>query len=195
MKTKEKGASSAIVILIILILGIIIGAYYWKKNPSTPTTTTTTPSGYGNTQTTGNTNETVLTPLNNTNNTNGSPAVVTPSTTVTGGSNYQFPTGLTLALPATWQAYSITHTSPSFGGVTPADSTTFNVGGAKALTINTFTKEQWNRIRTQENAANQNVNSLGEGTYLGENSTYIYSYTINGRDAESSQIVKSVVKY
>jgi hypothetical protein len=198
MKKQQQGFSSIVAVIIILL---IIGGIWWAyKKSQTQTTYTNQPTyNVSTTTNTGNTssgvtNSSVLTPNSTQNSTQ--PTVISGSSDVfPGGSEYTSPFGLRLALPSTWQAYALTKNTVSFGGVAPTDSTTFTLAGGPVLTINVFTKEQWNRIKTKENAANQNVNSLGEGEYLGENTTYIYSYTIHDRESEVRQILNNIINF
>lgn len=65
-----------------------------------------------------------------------------------------------------------------YGGVQPTVSYNFFANGVYAFTVNVFSKEQWNDIRIQET---RNIKEgtgpeyLGEGRYIGENKTWIYS--------------------
>lgn len=75
--------------------------------------------------------------------------------------------------------YAVTPVAVSpYGGVSPVASYSFNYNGVYAFTINVFSKEEWNNIRIQEtlsaDAGTTNA-YLGEGTYLGENKTWIFS--------------------
>lgn len=199
MKKEQKGFASIVVILIILL---ILGGIWWAYKNDKPIIDTTNQATENTPPTTNtvstnstNSNGAVLTPTNTSSSPN-EPAVITTSSNVfPGGTQYESPYGLTLAFPASWQAYAITKNTTSYGGVTPTDSTTFRLAEGPILTINVFTKEQWNRIKTQENAANQNVNTLGEGEYLGENSTYIYSYLIHAREAEARQVLANIIRF
>lgn len=202
MKKNQKGAASLLAILLLLL---IIGGIWWAyaKN-KTPTKTTNTidytigTQQNNNTSSAGSNNSTgsnALTP-NNSNQTTSQPTIVSDNSSVfTGGSEYRSPYGLALAFPASWQAYAMTKNATTYGGVAAQDSTTFRLASGPVLTINVFTKEQWNRIKTQENAANQNVSSLGEGEYLGENTTYIYSFIIHDRESEVRQILGNIINF
>ncbi len=199
MKKEQKGFASALVIVIILL--IIVGIWwaydksktqvnYLDESPNTenPITNTGTSSGSSS-------GAPVLSPNTPTPAT-GAPTVISGNSSVfPGGTEYRSPYGLTLALPANWQTYALTKNSVSYGGVTPTDSTTIRLASGPVLTINVFTKEQWNSIKTQENAANQNVNSLGEGEYLGENATYIYSFLIHDLESEVRQVLANIIRF
>jgi hypothetical protein len=200
MKKNQRGAASLLVIVIILlIVGGIWWAYEKSKTPAGYTNpinySTSTPTTNNTSTTRSDTTSTALTP-NNVAQTNTQPTIISGSSNVfPGGTEYRSPYGLTLALPASWQAYALTTNTNSYGSVTPTNSTTFRLAGGPVLTVNVFTKEQWNRIKTEENAANQNVNSLGEGEYLGENATYIYSYIIHSRESEVRQILSNIISF
>jgi hypothetical protein len=202
MKNDQKGAAS---LLLIIILLLIIGGIWWSYDRGKTKTTYTNPINYSigtstpsNTSTTSSndtTDSTALSPNSNTGVTTQPTVISGNSNVFPGGSEYRSPYGLTLALPASWQAYALTTNSTTYGGVTPTNSTTFRLAGGPVLTINVFTKEQWNKIKTEENAANQNVSSLGEGEYLGENATYIYSYIIHDRETEVKQILGNIINF
>ena len=198
MKNNQRGfASLLVVIILVLIIGGIWWAYSKNKtpgnylNPSDNQSENSPTTSYGS----NNTNSSALTPSNNNNTTNEPTVITTSSNVFPGGSEYRSPFGLTLALPASWQAYALTKNSTTYGGVAPTDSTTFRLAEGPVLTINVFTKEQWNSIKTQENAANLNVNSLGEGEDLGENATYVYSYIVHGRESEVRQILSNIISF
>ncbi len=192
MKSTQKGSGMIVgIVVVLLVLAGLLMAYYWKKpvvlnNPNPIATTTPVLTGSNNdskpTTSNGNTGS-------------GTQTNVVTNNVFPGGSLYQSPFGLVLPFPANWQAYAVVKSNPSYGGFQPTDSSTIVLSGGSVLTINVFTKEQWNKIRTEENAANQNVNSLGEGEYLGENSTYIYSYIIEGNEVEVRQVLNNVIRF
>ncbi len=64
-----------------------------------------------------------------------------------------------------------------------------------AFVVNVWGKAGWNYVRTQENYVHLNTSNIGEGTYLGENFTWIYSYTINSHSAEAQSALSGAVFY
>ncbi|MES2214380.1 MAG: hypothetical protein V4465_03285 [Patescibacteria group bacterium] len=107
-----------------------------------------------------------------------------------GGSSYHSAFGLTVSLPPGWS------NTPSVGsdvyaGVPDTASIHFAGPAGQNMTINVFTKEQWNNIRIQETLGQ--VNAFGEGSYLGENFTYIYS--VQGTASDLQNIASRVVFY
>jgi len=198
MKKQQGFASLLVIVIILLILGGIWWAYkksetqinYTVKENDTEISSSTNIGYTGGSST----DSTVLTPSNSAQSTQ--PTVISGNSNVfPGGTEYRSPYGLTLALPANWQAYALTKNSVTYGGVASTDSTTIRLASGPVLTINVFTKEQWNKIKTEENAANQNVNSLGEGEYLGENSTYIYSFIIHDLEAEARKVLANIISF
>lgn len=91
------------------------------------------------------------------------------------GPAYRNPTyGLTI--PGTYQ---VVPSQNAYAGVPTAASYAFYQNGVYAYTVNVFSKEQWNNIRIQETINTKEgigPDYLGEGRYLGENKTWIYSY-------------------
>lgn len=175
----QKGSVSTLVIaLVILVIFVIAaGTVYSKKNPSLLSLvtqgSTTTPPVYSNATTSSS-----GTVVNTRDSEIGTPIQASYTTTLVspfpGGSVYHNSTyGLTIPLPTSWAGYTVTTTRETFAGVTNLASIKFFVGGQNPLTINVFTKEQWNDIRIQE--TNSQVNGFGEGNYLGENSRYIFA--------------------
>ena len=117
-----------------------------------------------------------------------------PGTPFPGGQTYQSSIyGLTVFLPATYNKYTVTVGKDSYTGVSDTASLHFAGINGHDFTINVFTMEQWNKIRTIENVANMNVNSYGEGDYLGENFKYIYSSY--GPEPELQKILDQVRFY
>ncbi|MDB5266308.1 MAG: hypothetical protein JWN89_123 [Parcubacteria group bacterium] len=108
-----------------------------------------------------------------------------------GGSTYHNSAyGLTVPLPAGWSNV------PSVGadvyaGIPDTASIHFAGPGGQTLTVNVFTKEQWNNIRIQETLGQ--TNSFGEGNYLGENFTYIYS--VQGSASDLQNISNRILFY
>ena len=90
------------------------------------------------------------------------------------GPAYRAPTfGLTVP-----GSYTVSVGQNVYSGVPATASYNFFSGGVYAFTINIFSKEQWNDIRIQEtrNAKEgTGPDYLGEGRYLGENMTWIFS--------------------
>ena len=120
----------------------------------------------------------------------------TPGTPFAGGSIYHNPTyNLTVYLPATYAQYTVSQGADTYTGVPDTVSLHFSGinGNANNFTINVFSMEQWNKIRTIENAAHMNVNSYGEGNYLGENFKFIYSSY--GSEPQIQQILDQVRFY
>ncbi len=199
MKNKQKGAGGLAALIVLVILIAIIG-YFWKRNPTNTytdnTNTGTTNNDYTpiNTGTSGGTNPGSTAGVTNT-PTGGATGSTTVTQNASGSVTYRLPEGLTLKFPQSWAPYAITKPSGSYGGVTPVDTSTITLPDGPVLRVNVFTKEQWNSIKTQENAANQNTASLGEGEYLGENSTYIYSFTILGHEAEARNVLRNIISF
>lgn len=171
MKTKN-----AVIILIIIILLIVGVIFYSSRTPlASPNTATTTSS-----------TTTIPQP---------SPTsyLIPPTPNITyGGTYHNSVYGLSLDVPASYQTLD---TGASPAGVVASDSIQFVENGAKIFTINIFTKQQWNTIRTLENTEHLNVNNLGEGIYLGENETYIFSYNVSGNPTAVQSIISSIKYY
>ena len=165
-----------VIITVLVLIAIILlgGVYYARVHPDsllqlqTATTTTTT------------------TTLVN------SPTATVSGTTFLAGNYHNSVYGLTLNLPANYQPID-TGTSPA--GVVASDSIEFTNNGQDIFSINVFTKQQWNVIRTEENTEHLNVNNLGEGTYLGENETYIFSYSIATQSPDIQSILSTIRYY
>jgi hypothetical protein len=188
--TLQKGSgNTAVIAIVILMLFMIGGAFVFRTyNTSTSVTATSTSQSltdYIVDQTTGTTTNTYAqTPT---------PQTIVRTTLVSpfpGGSVYRNSTyGLSVPLPASWNGYTTTEGRETFAGVTNLASIRFYLGGANPLTINVFTKEQWNDIRIQE--TNLQVNGYGEGSYLGENGTYIFATNSTG-GAEIQSILDAI---
>ncbi len=101
------------------------------------------------------------------------------------GTYYNPTYGLRLKIPPSWAGYAVQTTNSAFGGLPSSNSIHFYVFGRESFVINVFTKEEWNNLRITE--TNNNVNSYGEGEYLGENGTFIFSSQVflNQTDVES----------
>ena len=172
MKTKN----TVILLLIIIILFIVGVIFYSSRAPqASPNTATTTAS-----------TTTIPQPSPT------SYLIPPPSNITYGGTYHNNVYGLTLDMPASYQALD---TSASPTGVVASDSIQFVENGEKIFTINIFTKQQWNTIRTLENTEHLNVNNLGEGIYLGENETYIFSYSVLGNPTAVQSIISSIKYY
>jgi hypothetical protein len=181
-------ATTAVIALIILIIFLGIGGFayyhygekYEEENTAentaisgssiaSSTTVASAVVGAGSVTRTTTELETVYKPAH-------TEVVSRPGSPFPGGSVYHNSAyGLSVPVPANWAGYSVYQNREFFGGFPSLASIHFNVAGTNPLTVNVFTKEQWNDIRNQENANHLNVNSLGEGIYLGENFTYIFS--------------------
>jgi len=189
LKNTQNGFISIIAILAIILIigGIAWIAYSARHNGITDGMATTT---IGTTATT-TTVVKVIPPHEVT--------VYKQVATYPGGVTFHSPFGLTLPFPATWAGYTLIQTNESYAGVPALATYNFNVGGDRVLTINAFTKEQWNNIRIQEEQdileGETRNEYFGEGHYLGENTTYIFSYDIQGRDAETQTVVNGAVFY
>ncbi|MBX4195471.1 hypothetical protein KW796_00740 [Candidatus Parcubacteria bacterium] len=75
-------------------------------------------------------------------------------------------------------SHSVTVGRDAYAGVSDTASLHFYQGGVHAFQINVWSKEQWNDIRIQETMnAKQGTGPtyFGEGSYLGENKTWIFS--------------------
>lgn len=201
LKTEKGSASTAIIALVILAVFLGAGAFVYyhsdnqlvatKNNDELPSYTASSSSVasaiIGSGVETKTELKTVYEPAH-------TEVVTRPSNPFPGGPVYHNSTyGLTVPLPAGWSGYSIYQNVEYFGGFPSLVSLHFNVGGTNPLTVNVFTKEQWNDIRNQENANHLNVNSLGEGIYLGENFTYIFSTQTPG--ASTSTILPYILFY
>jgi hypothetical protein len=101
--------------------------------------------------------------------------------------------GLSLDFPVSWNGYTVQVVGSSFGGIGTESSFNFYLNESNTFTINVFTKEEWNKLRTEE--LQNNTVSYGEGDYLGENFTYIFSVIINSRNAEVQSILDTVRFY
>lgn len=181
--TLEKGtAKTATIALVILVIFIILGVVVYKMNDGEISddnlTSTTTPTYTIND----------VTSTTTTGTKTGSQPTIPRTVAVVespfpGGSVYHSDTyGLTIPLPAAWNGYSASISTDTYAGVSDLASIHL-IGAASSLTINVFTKEQWNDIRIQE--TNGQVNSFGEGNYLGENKNYIFSSVGSGPDIRS----------
>lgn len=102
------------------------------------------------------------------------PKPVAAASQAVSGPAYHNPTfGLTVP-----GSYNVAQRQNVYGGVPTTASYDFYTGGVYAFTINVFSKEQWNNIRIQETRnmkEGTGPDYLGEGRYLGENQTWIYS--------------------
>jgi len=114
------------------------------------------------------------------------------ATGVSGAAYHNATYGLTLRLPsAGWTVYQTTGGPAGLPGtaqlhfVAPGES-------QDAFVINVWDKAGWNYVRTQENFVHLNTTNIGEGTYLGENFTWIYSYTLYSHPEAQSGIAGAV---
>jgi hypothetical protein len=171
---------NVVIILLIVIAVLLVGGVYYSGKISP---VLQFPPQIGTTTTTTTTNMAPMIP---------SPVAPAAQTTYFGGTYHNSVYGLTLNLPTDYQPFD-TGTSPA--GVVGSDSIQFTENGLQVFSINVFTKQQWNTIRTEENTENLDVNDLGEGTYLGENETYIFSYNIVSNQAQVQSILSSIKYY
>jgi hypothetical protein len=104
---------------------------------------------------------------------------------------------LTLRFPSTFSGYRSYETYGGPNGLPGTLQIHFVAPGENtdAFVVNVFSKEQWNIIRTQENYVHLNTSNIGEGTYLGENFTWIYSATIYSHAAEAQSALSGAVFY
>lgn len=172
-KTQTGFGSAAYVTLVaaLAVLAIVALALYAKNNPlkapaNTPTNTTgqnatSTASNNSNSSTSGSTN----------NHQTASVITAYPS------GPYYHNNLFGLSVPGIYVVQN--GALNSYGNVAPTASYDFYYTGVKLFTINVFSKEEWNNIRIQEtvqsDAGTKNA-YLGEGHYLGENKTWIYSF-------------------
>lgn len=203
MTKNEKGAVSGIAlgIFVVVLLAIVGIGWMWKRGGVVATNTTTnatsTSTGIPNTGETGY-NYVIGESATTTQVATSEPKTVTRTYTTyvkktvpntqanaytgsvgTGSNVYHDSTyGLTLRLPQAGYRTYMTAGGPS--GLPGTAQIHFVAPGSSTDTfvINVWSKAQWNAIRTEENFVHQNTTSLGEGTYLGENFTWIYSYQV-----------------
>jgi hypothetical protein len=174
---------NAVILALLLVVILLVGGIYTAHKisllpPYSPVATTTT--------TTSTTNTAYQPPYQ-------APLVTPAPTTLYNGTYHNGVYGLTLNLPVDYQAFD-TGSSPA--GVVASDSIDYTENGTEIFSINIFTKQQWNTIRTEENTEHLDVNDLGEGTYLGENETYIFSYNISSpTNAGEVQGILSTIRY
>lgn len=122
--------------------------------------------------------------------------VATRTASAVSGFHYRNATfGLTLPLPNSWNGYRVYETAGSPAGFPSTRTIHFIAPGetGEAFLIHVFTKEQWNALRTEENR--RGISDMGEGKYLGENATWIYSYNIFARQNESQMILNNARFY
>jgi hypothetical protein len=194
MQTNERGQATAVVLgvaalVILTIVGMGIYAYknptfglYGKDDENKPkgsfydsknATSTLTVA----TSTSNSTSTIAIAPSKNTTTSTAKPATTvrkTQTATVYQSAYGSYPFGITVP-----RGYTTTAAATGvYGGIQPTAAYHFYANGAYAFTVNVFSKEQWNDIRIQET---RNVKEgtgpeyLGEGRYLGENKTWIYS--------------------
>jgi hypothetical protein len=223
MTHREKGAASGLAMtLIVLILIAIIGiGFWWYHGATTSADDTTVAAAASSTQ--GYTftiaTTTVSAPNTGTETVTGAndTYTATPAKTKTvtyttyerrpvasaysattglSGSTYHNGTyGLTLRLPsAGWTSY-MTSGGPS--GLPGTAQIHFRAPGeaTDAFVVNVWSKAGWNYVRTQENFVHLNTSNIGEGTYLGENFTWIYSDTVYSHAAEAQAALSGAVFY
>jgi hypothetical protein len=220
MAKNEKGAISGIALgIFLVILVAIIGiGWMWKKGGVVATNTgtqTSTSTGIPNTGETGYSyvigESSTSTVARNT--VTEEPKTVTrtyttyvkktvPNTQASAYSGYSGSNvyhngtyGLTLRLPEAGYRTYVTAGGPS--GLPGTAQIHFVAPGSStdSFVVNVWNKAQWNAIRTEENFVHQNTTSLGEGTYLGENFTWIYSYQVFSGAAQAQQALSGAVFY
>lgn len=123
------------------------------------------------------------------------PTVARASSAVSGFHYRNTTFGLTLPLPNTWNEYRVYETAGSPAGFPSTRTIHFIAPGESGDTflIHVFTKAEWNALRTDENR--RGISNMGEGKYLGENATWIYSYNIFARQNESQTILNNARFY
>lgn len=76
-------------------------------------------------------------------------------------------------------SYTVAQSAAVYGGVPTSSSLIFYYRGVPAFQINVWSRENWSKLRNEEtwNEHDGNIAGtyFGEGTYLGENFTWIYS--------------------
>lgn len=220
MKNKQKGAASGIALgmLVVVLLAIVGIGWVWKNgdtlardnsaavNAGIPNTGET---GYSyvidnSTSTAATTQSVTSEPRTETRTYTTYERRTVPATRttasaytgITGANVYHNSTyGLTLQLPsAGWRTYVTSGGPAGLSGtaqihfIAPGEST-------DSFVVNVWNKEQWTRIRTLENYVHLNTSNIGEGTYLGENFTWIYSYTIYSNSAAAQSALSGAVFY
>lgn len=105
--------------------------------------------------------------------------------------------GLTIPLPAGWEGYRVYETTGGQNGLPGNATFHFVAPGSTTDTfaVTVYSKEQWNAIRTTENYAHANTPNLGEGQYLGENFTWIYSANIFQNSPDIANSLATAVFY
>lgn len=211
----QKGALSGLVLifLAIVVIAIIGIGWMWHKGGVVATdssSATTTAAGVPNTG-----NDSYSYVISSSTPASGTVAQAPKTTTRTvttyvrktvasagssytgvSGSVYHNATyGLTLRLPTAGYRTYITAGGPS--GLPGTAQIHFIAPGeaTDAFIINVWDKQGWNYVRTQENFVHLNTTNIGEGTYLGENFTWIYSYTIYSHAAEAQTALSGAVFY
>ncbi len=204
MKNTQKGAVSGttIAVLVVALIVIVLIGWMWKKggvSVSKDTNATGTPFTYtiDNATTTASTTEVVKVTKTSTptyKNTNTASAY----TGVVNGTTYHNGTyGLTLSLPASWMGYRTYITNGGPNGLSGTAQIHFVAPGENddAFVVNVWSKEQWNKIRTEENFVHRNTVDIGEGMYLGENFTWIYSTDSFSHNSEVQSALNTAVFY
>jgi hypothetical protein len=192
--TYQKGSvKTGIIALVILVVFVIVaGTVYAKKSPSLLNiinqNSTTTPVGSAS-HSNGSVTNTYGDEVGASQGATHTTSMISPFVGGVVYHNAQY--GLTVPLPASWSDYTVVESKEAFAGVLSLASLHFYVRGQNPLTINVFTKEQWNDIRIQE--TNNQVNGFGEGNYLGENTTYIFA--TNSIGGEETSLIQSNIHF
>jgi hypothetical protein len=208
MQNRQKGAATGLIIgVIVVIIIVILGVGYWWKHAKTVTTddaaANATSTGYqftvGNSTSTATTTGTVSGQKTETYTTYERRTVSATGNTTTATRYHNGTYGLTLGFGfgSSFAGFRTYETAGGPNGLPGTIQIHFIAPGEStdAFVVNVFSKEQWNKIRTQENYAHQNISDLGEGNYLGENFTWIYSDSIYSHTAEAQSALAGAVFY
>ncbi|MDB5194084.1 MAG: hypothetical protein JWN50_98 [Parcubacteria group bacterium] len=204
MDNKQKGAVSGIALTLILIVIVAITGigYWWYQSAdvtdSTVATTATSTTSYtyvigSSTPAVPNTGSTVVKTIT----TYKRVAVAAAASGISGTTYHNGTYGLTIGLPSSFAGFRTYVTAGGPNGLPGTAEIHFVAPGEStdAFVVNVFSKAQWNIIRTNENYAHLNTSNTGEGNYLGENFTWIYSDTIFSHQAEAQSALAGAVFY
>ena len=203
MQNRQKGAISALVIgVLVVVIAIIIGIGYWWNHSTKVNSddnlgsnaTSTEPKftiGDPSTTTISKTTKPVIT------GTHSNPTPTSEGNTTTSTRYHNGTYGLTLGFPASFSGFRTYETAGGPSNLGGTIQIHFIAPGetSDAFVVNVFSKAQWNAIRTQENYAHLNTSNIGEGNYLGENFTWIYSDTVISHNAEAQAAFSNAVFY
>jgi hypothetical protein len=185
MKKITAEAIALIVVFVVIIIAIS-GWWYYKHTKLVYTESLPVGTAYNPTATTTTIYKNVYVPG----------ATVTP-TSPTGVIFHDSTYGLTIDLPSNFAGYRSYITQGGPNNLSGTEEIHFVAPNetSDAFVVNIFSKQQWNNIRTQENLAHQNINDLGEGNYIGENTTWIYSATIFSHQTDVQEPLLNAVFY